>query len=42
VTPSRIRENIEIFDFTLTEEDLATIATLERDGRIGPHPATFN
>lgn len=42
VTPARIRENAAIFDFTLSDEDLTTIATLDRDGRIGPHPGTFN
>jgi diketogulonate reductase-like aldo/keto reductase len=42
VTPSRIRENIETFDFTLGDEDLATIGGLDRNGRVGPHPDTFN
>jgi diketogulonate reductase-like aldo/keto reductase len=42
VTPARIRENIEIFDFALTDEDLAAIAGLENNGRIGPHPDEFN
>ncbi len=42
VTPERIRENAAIFDFTLSDGDMATIATLDRDGRIGPHPGTFN
>jgi diketogulonate reductase-like aldo/keto reductase len=42
VTPSRIRENLELFDFSLTAEDLAAIAGLETGDRIGPHPDTFS
>ena len=38
VTPSRIAENIALFDFELTGDDLAAIDGLERDGRVGPHP----
>lgn len=41
VTPARIRENIEIFDFELSDEDLAAIGSLDGDSRIGPDPATF-
>ncbi|MFF0199653.1 aldo/keto reductase [Streptomyces sp. NPDC005017] len=42
VTPSRIRENIEVFDFTLDTEDLAAIGALNEDRRLGPNPATFD
>ncbi|GAT79874.1 oxidoreductase [Streptomyces sp. F-3] len=42
VTPSRIRENIEVFDFRLDDEDLAAISALNEDRRLGPDPATFN
>ncbi|WAZ27262.1 aldo/keto reductase [Streptomyces cinnabarinus] len=42
VTPSRIRENIDVFDFTLDTEDLAAISALNEDRRIGPNPATFD
>jgi len=41
VTPARVRENFEIFDFELSEDDLAMIARLDRGGRIGPDPGTF-
>ncbi|WKE68722.1 aldo/keto reductase [Streptomyces sp. WP-1] len=42
VTPSRIKENIEVFDFSLDAEDLAAIGALNEDRRIGPDPATFD
>jgi 2,5-diketo-D-gluconate reductase A len=42
VTPARIRENFEIFDFELSEDDMAAIARLDRGERTGPDPATFN
>ncbi len=45
VTPSRIRENFDIFAFELTADDLAAIDGLEvpgNAGRIGPDPAEFN
>jgi diketogulonate reductase-like aldo/keto reductase len=42
VTPKRIRENIDVFDFELDGDDLAAIATLERGHRTGPDPDTFN
>ncbi|MCF1509061.1 aldo/keto reductase [Streptomyces glomeratus] len=42
VTPSRIRENIEVFDFSLDTEDMAAISALNEDRRLGPDPATFD
>jgi len=41
VTPSRIRDNIAVFDFRLDADDLAKLANLDdAQGRIGPDPAT--
>jgi 2,5-diketo-D-gluconate reductase A len=38
VTPARIRENIAVFDFRLSSEDVREIAGLETGRRIGPDP----
>ncbi len=44
VTPSRMRENFELFDFELERGDMDEISALDRgeDGRTGPHPDTFS
>ncbi|TVL92980.1 aldo/keto reductase [Streptomyces sp. SAJ15] len=42
VTPSRIAENFDIFDFALDEDDLTAIAALESGTRLGPDPETFD
>ncbi|MBT2416634.1 aldo/keto reductase [Streptomyces sp. ISL-22] len=42
VTPARIKENIDVFDFSLDAEDLAAISALNEDRRIGPDPATLS
>jgi 2,5-diketo-D-gluconate reductase A len=42
VTPSRIKENIDVFDFELDAEDLGAISALNEDRRLGADPATFD
>jgi 2,5-diketo-D-gluconate reductase A len=44
VTPERIRENFELFDFVLADSDLERIDELDRGeaGRDGPHPDRFD
>jgi 2,5-diketo-D-gluconate reductase A len=37
-TPSRIRENIALFDFALNDADMAALAGLEAGTRLGPDP----
>lgn len=41
VTPERIRELVGCFDFELSEEEMATMAGMERGIRIGPDTAEF-
>ncbi|MFT8563249.1 MAG: aldo/keto reductase [Acetobacter orientalis] len=39
--PDRMRANLEIFDFTLDADDLAAIAKLDSDNRLGGNPDTY-
>ena len=43
VTPSRIGENFDLFDFELGPDEMDEITALDRgeEGRTGPHPDTF-
>jgi 2,5-diketo-D-gluconate reductase A len=42
VTPARISENIDIFDFELSGEDVEAISALNRNERTGPDPDKFD
>ena len=43
-TPARIQENFELFDFTLDEDDVKALESLDRGeaGRTGPNPDVFD
>jgi 2,5-diketo-D-gluconate reductase A len=44
VTPARVRENFEIFDFELSPDDVDALSELNKGekGRTGPHPDEFD
>ena len=41
VTPERVAENIDIYDFELADDDLRSIGELEAGRRTGPDPDSF-
>jgi diketogulonate reductase-like aldo/keto reductase len=42
VTPERIRQNIDVFDFELSPDDMLTINGLNMNSRVGSDPTTAN
>ncbi len=42
VTPHRIRQNLEIFDFELDAAEIEAIEALDTANRLGGDPATFD
>ncbi|MFF3276174.1 aldo/keto reductase [Streptomyces chrestomyceticus] len=42
VTPSRIKENIDVFGFELDDADMSALAALDSGTRLGPDPDTMN
>lgn len=44
VSPERMRQNLDIFSFELSAPDHDALSALDRgeDGRVGPHPDTFD
>ena len=42
VTPERIVSNFDVFDFELSEQDMASVSSLGKGTRLGPDPRTFN
>jgi 2,5-diketo-D-gluconate reductase A len=42
VNPSRIASNLDVFDFGLSANEMATISSLDDGTRLGPDPRTFN
>ena len=42
VTPSRIEENINVFDFALTAAQIEKLDNLNEERRIGPDPAKYS
>ncbi|NLU66868.1 aldo/keto reductase [Streptomyces sp. HNM0574] len=42
VTPERIRQNLDVFGFALTQADMDAVAALDSGMRTGPDPDTLN
>lgn len=42
IHPERVRQNAEVFDFELDDDDMANIALINTNTRRGPDPATMN
>lgn len=44
VTPQRIKENLALFDFELSDDDIQALTALDKgeDGRTGPNPDVFD
>jgi 2,5-diketo-D-gluconate reductase A len=42
VTPERVRENMAIFDFELSDEEMQRIEGMEKAERVGPDPDKFD
>ena len=42
-SPARMAENLDVFDFELTQDEIAALISLDEEefGRIGPHPADY-
>lgn len=41
VNPTRIASNFDVFDFELSADQMAAIASLDDGTRLGPNPRTF-
>jgi 2,5-diketo-D-gluconate reductase A len=41
VTPERIEQNLQVFDFELSDDEMGAMEALDRGERIGPDPDEF-